>query len=97
MKKAQILTVQSIPSENFVEICFENLESDPLKQIQKIYQQFELPGLEQAIPRLKHYLTSLQGYQKNHYPLELKDINLVESHWMSFIQRWQYRSPQSIN
>ncbi len=97
MLNSLLLDSADLPSENFVEICFEDLESDPLKQIQKIYHQLELPGLEQAIPRFKNYLTSLQGYQKNHYPLEPKDINLVESHWMPFIQRWKYRSPRSIN
>lgn len=97
MINSLLLDSRDLPSENFVEICFEDLEQDPLPQIQKIYDQLQLSGLEQAIPRLENYLTSLQGYQKNNYPLEAKDINLVESHWMQFIQRWKYRSPNSIN
>ena len=96
MMNTLLLDSADLPADSFVEICFEDLESDPLKQIQKIYHQLELPGLEQAIPRFEHYLTSLQDYQKNNYHLEPKAINLIESQWMPFIQRWKYRLPQSI-
>lgn len=81
---------KDLPADSFVEICFEDLEQEPLKQIEKIYNQLQLPGLEQANPHFKNYLTSLEGYQKNNYTFEQKDINLVESHWMPFIERWQY-------
>ncbi|MDJ0535769.1 MAG: sulfotransferase [Xenococcaceae cyanobacterium MO_207.B15] len=97
MMNALLSDSANLPSESFVEICFEDLENDPLKQIQKIYHQLELPGLEQASANFENYLTSLQGYQKNNYPFEPKVVNLVESHWMSFIERWKYQSPHSIN
>jgi hypothetical protein len=86
-----------LPAKSFVEICFEDLESDPIKQIQKIYYQLELPGFESALSRFENYLTSIQGYQKNDYPFDPKAIELVESHWRSFIQRWKYRSPHSLD
>jgi hypothetical protein len=79
-----------LPPENFVEIRFEDLERNPLQQIEKIYQQLQLPDLEAARPHFENYLISLQGYRQNDYPFEPKAIELVESHWMSFIQRWQY-------
>ena len=97
MMNALLSDSADLPAESFVEICFEDLEREPLKQIEKIYDQLKLPGLEQAIPNFESYLTSLQGYQKNNYPFDSKTINLVESHWMPFIQRWQYLSPYSIN
>ncbi|MBE9167547.1 sulfotransferase [Pleurocapsales cyanobacterium LEGE 06147] len=97
MMNSLLLDSVDLPAESFVEICFEDLETDPFKQIQKIYQQLELPGFESARPHFENYLTSLQGYRKNNYPFEPKAIELVESHWMSFIQRWKYRSPHSIN
>ena len=93
MLNALLLDSADLPPESFVEICFEDLESNPLKQIQKIYSQLELPGLEQALPHFENYLTSLQGYQKNHYPFEPKAIDLVESHWMPFIERWNSDRP----
>jgi omega-hydroxy-beta-dihydromenaquinone-9 sulfotransferase len=86
-----------LPTNSFVEICFEDLEKEPLKQIEKIYDQLQLPDLKSALPRFEKYINSLQGYQKNDYPFEAKAIELVESHWLPFIQHWNYRSPNSIN
>lgn len=93
MMNALLLDSADLPTDSFVEIGFEELEKAPLEQIEKIYSKLELPGLEQAIPHFKNYLTSLQGYQKNNYPFEPKAINLVESHWMSFIERWNSDRP----
>ena len=97
MINSLLLDSADLPAKSFVEICFEDLEREPLQQIQKIYDQLELPGLEQAIPHFENYLNSLQGYRKNNYPCEPKTIDLVESHWMSFIQRWKYSLPHSLN
>lgn len=82
-----------LPTDSFVEICFEDLEREPIQQIAKIYTQLALPDFNLALPRLEKYLSSLQGYQKNNYPPEPRAIELVESHWLPFIQRWNYRSP----
>jgi omega-hydroxy-beta-dihydromenaquinone-9 sulfotransferase len=79
-----------LPKDSFVEICFEDLEKEPLEQIEKIYAQLQLPDLNIALPRFEKYLSSLQGYKKNNYPFEPRAIELVESHWLPFIQRWNY-------
>ena len=69
---------------------FEDLEKDPLAQIEKIYDQLQLPDLKMAMPRFEKYISSLQGYKKNNYPPDAKAIELVTSHWLPFIQRWNY-------
>ena len=79
-----------LPADSFVEIRFEDLEKDPLAQIEKIYDQLQLPDLKMAMPRFEKYISSLQGYKKNNYPPDAKAIELVESHWLPFIQRWNY-------
>lgn len=80
----------NLPTDSFVEIRFEDLEKEPLTQIEKIYDQLQLPDLKISMPRFEKYISSLQGYKKNNYPPEPKAIELVESHWLPFIQRWNY-------
>jgi len=79
-----------LPADSFVEIRFEDLEKEPLAQIEKIYDQLQLPDLKISMPRFEKYIASLQGYKKNNYPPDPKAIELVESHWLPFIQRWNY-------
>lgn len=54
----------NLPADSFVEIRFEDLEKDPLAQIEKIYDQLQLPDLKISMPRFEKYISSLQGYKK---------------------------------
>lgn len=85
-----------LPSNSFVEVRFEDLESNPLAELKKIYQKLELPGFEQASPRLKHYLTSIADYRKNQYAIDSEIAQLVELNWASLIDRWQYAPPNGV-
>jgi hypothetical protein len=67
-----------LPADSFVEIRFEDLEKEPLAQIEKIYNQLQLPDLKISMPRFEKYIASLQGYKKNNYPQNQKAIELVK-------------------
>ncbi len=79
-----------LPANSFVEIRFEDLERNPLPEIEKIYQQLKLPGFANNFDRFKNYLADLNNYQKNYYSLTPEEIELVKSHWQPWIERWKY-------
>ncbi len=58
----------AIPGDQLYELSFEALEQDPAGQVRAIYDRFELPGFDSVEPRLRRYLASIAGYQKNRYP-----------------------------
>jgi hypothetical protein len=90
MMKSLETDSQALPSNSFVEICFEDLERNPLQQIEKIYRQLELPGLSNNHDRFANYLTQINNYQKNQYSLTPAEIELVKSHWQPWIDRGNY-------
>jgi hypothetical protein len=57
-----------IPPGRFHEIAFEELERDPIPQIRNVYEQLQLSGFDEVLPRLTSYVDSLAGYRKNEYP-----------------------------
>ena len=80
-----------VPAENFHEVCYEELERDPLGQIQNIYEELNLPEFTETQPALQSYINSISGYQKNRFPelpAELKD-RIAEEWGMSF-EQWGY-------
>jgi omega-hydroxy-beta-dihydromenaquinone-9 sulfotransferase len=79
-----------LPSDSFVEVRFEDLESDPMRQLQTIYSTLNLPNYEQAQLRFEGYLQQLGAYQKNSYPPNSENMEKVNRLWHPFIQKWNY-------
>lgn len=60
-----------IPRNRLHEIRFEDLERDPIGELQQMYDHLELSGFEENIPQWKEYVASLKGYRKNRFqPLD---------------------------
>ncbi|WP_437185836.1 sulfotransferase family protein [Planctomicrobium sp. SH668] len=56
-----------IPEGNLVEVKYEELSSDPLTHLEKIYNGLNLGGFDEVRRRLEPQLADHQKYQKNHF------------------------------
>lgn len=75
---------KAIKENNLFEISFEELETDFIAGIEKIYQGLQLKGFEQYRPLLQEYLDGQKKYKKNTY----KD---VEENWKKQInEQWKF-------
>jgi hypothetical protein len=80
-----------IPHENLVEVRFEELETNPIDQLQQIYSELSLPGFEGVQPIFKSYLTERINYKKNDYPpLEEEVVDKINREWRFAIEAWGY-------
>lgn len=86
-----------IPSQNLVEIRYEDLETSPLGQLQHIYQVLGLPNYVQSEPAFKAYLKSITGYQKNIYTIDDDVIHQVNDHWSFAFHAWNYTLRQPVD
>jgi hypothetical protein len=50
------------------EVCYEDLEQDPIGQMRAVYEALGLPDFSEVEPAVRRYLRTLSGYQKNRYP-----------------------------
>jgi hypothetical protein len=83
-----------IPKEHYVEIKYEDLVKDPIRQVKKIYTTLNLTGLENALPRMNRYLDSKKEYKTNIYEIDEKIIHHVFKNWKFTINRWNYMPPK---
>jgi hypothetical protein len=82
---------EQLPAEDVVEVRFEDLERDPLGEVQRIYAQLGLPLDVRFERRLQTYLGTLEGYQKNRFP-ELPPFvrQQVDRQLGDYFERWGY-------
>jgi len=82
---------ERIPAGRFHEIRFEDLESNPVAEIERLYGALDLPNFGKLRPRLQTYVESLAGYRKNqHTPLDDVSRRRVAKSWARSFERWNY-------
>jgi len=84
---------ERIPSENLIEIKFEDLEDNPLETIEKIYHALKIPGFEDTKSSLQKYILSKTGYQKNRYAINKETNQKIYQHWQNIIDKLSYAPP----
>ena len=77
--------LKGLPKNQYCEIKFEDLEKDPIKEIESIYSSLNVQFSEEFEKQLNKFLVSVKGYQKNKYILPDSDrlvINNILEPWM---------------
>ncbi|MCY3811053.1 MAG: sulfotransferase [Gammaproteobacteria bacterium] len=84
---------ESIPPGNLVEVRFEDVEADPLGELERIYRRLRLPGWERARQPIAAYAASLAGYRKNRYRIDQRVVRVVDRDWGFAVKAWGYSPP----
>jgi hypothetical protein len=82
-----------IPKHKYVEVKYEDLVKDPVKQVKKIYSELDLPGLKDAMPGIHRYLEEKKDYKTNVYKIDKKIIDHIYKNWKFTIDKWGYNPP----
>ena len=86
--------IEAIPEGHLVELKFEDLETDPLGELERVYRSLGLPGWDTAKPAVKDYLATLSGYKKNVYTPRREVIDRVRRKWRFAFDHWNYPVPE---
>jgi omega-hydroxy-beta-dihydromenaquinone-9 sulfotransferase len=80
-----------IPPGHYHEVSFEELETDPMGQVELLYQQLGLTGFEAFRPKLQRYVDSIAGYKKNVFKeLPGAEREAVARGWRRSFEEWGY-------
>ena len=82
-----------IPKRNLAEVRFEDLERQPLAELERLYTELALPGWQQAQGPIREYLHTLSGYQKNRLSLDHSAIKRIKQEWQFVLDAWPYPLP----
>ena len=93
MMRAYERDAASVPAEQLVELRYDELDSDPLGSVEKIYQALALPGFDAARERFERYLASVSTFKKNKFDYSDEAAAKVEARLGHFIEKWDYKRP----
>jgi len=79
-----------IPDGSLHEIKFEDLEADPEATMREIYGNLSLGNFEIYRPKLRAYIESLGGYQKNSHQITRADREKVSTYWHKTFEQYDY-------
>ena len=80
-----------IPEGRFHEVCFEDLEKDPVGQVERIYDNLGLSGFDAVQSPLRRYVDSITSYRKNTYPELSSSLRRdVGRAWRRNFEEWGY-------
>lgn len=83
----------SIPEAQRVEIAYENLDENPIGELERVYATLGLPGFNSVRPRFEAYLRSVAGFEKNRFDYSDKSAALVEGRLGAFVEQGGYKRP----
>jgi len=80
-----------IPSENLIEMSFEELEQDFREAVHKIFKYFDWNQWDSYQPRLEKYLSEQSTYKKNDYaPIPQEWKKKINEQWGEYFEYFGY-------
>ena len=80
-----------IPAGHYHEVCYEELELDPVGQVQRVYEALGLPAFAETKSAVESYVRSIDGYQKNEFPELTAELRKrIAQEWQVCFEQWGY-------
>ena len=83
--------VAKIPSGHYIDIAFDDLQSDPLGQIKRIYTALNLEGFSDDGDIFQNYLDSIVDYKKNNFDISEPLKAKIDKEWAHEMRLWGYQ------
>ena len=87
----------SIPAGHLAEVRFEDLEENPMAELERLYAELDLPGWQRSRNRIADYLGTLSGYRKNTHRIDRETIDVVNGRWGFAVEAWGYLPPDGTH
>jgi hypothetical protein len=79
-----------IPAGQFHEMHYEDLVRDPEEQMKLLYDNLQLEGFDRLSPRLRDYLKTTAGYERNRYKQDPEKQHHITERLGDVIRRYGY-------
>jgi omega-hydroxy-beta-dihydromenaquinone-9 sulfotransferase len=79
-----------IPEGALHELKYEELEEEPLRELEKIYSTLNLPDFQDFSRQADSYLQRVKSYKKNVFSLDNESKTLVNSRWRKTFEKYGY-------
>lgn len=85
-----------IPAENLMELRFEEFEQNPVKEMEKIYNELLREDFSSVKSYFADYFKTQKGHQKNKYLVDAEEIDAIRKHWGKYLKMYAYDLPEDV-
>jgi hypothetical protein len=82
---------ETIKPGNLIEIRYEDFKKMPVEIIREIYMKFNMPGINEAVPRMESYLSKNKPDGRQPYLIEPETYQLVNEYAGDILTRLDYQ------
>ncbi len=79
-----------IPASQYAEVRYEDLSKKPVESLQKIYDELNIADFPKALPAVREYLHSREGYRTNRYIVSAETLAQIKDRWSAYVDRYGY-------
>jgi omega-hydroxy-beta-dihydromenaquinone-9 sulfotransferase len=93
MMRRLVEEAHRLPDDAIVHVRFEELERDPISELERIYRSIGLGNFGAARPSIEAYLHSIHDYTKSTHAFSKESVGRVTERWQPFVTRFGYDPP----
>ena len=82
--------VKQLPANQFCDIAYKELTSEPVETLEKIYRTLEFGDFEKVRPIFQQYAESQREYKKNKFSMDPELKSQIASRWKRYFERYGY-------
>jgi len=82
--------VRQLNARQLARVRYEDLVSDPIGQMARLYSEFELEDFDKVRPRLEQYAKGVAGHRRNRFLLSPEQKQRVDAAWRDAIRTKGY-------
>ena len=85
-----------IDSSHLIEIRYEEMKSNPLQHLEKIYSKFRLGEFAKLRPFFTAYLETQKEHKTHGYKIKRKELDLALEKLDFAMKKWNYEVPENL-
>lgn len=85
-----------INRNRIIEVRYEELVQNPMREIEKIYSIFDLSAFHKVQPVFQEYLKQQKEYKNSSYSIEQQELERVMSKFDFAMNHWNYSIPDEL-
>ena len=90
------LDQRDLVSDRLGETSYEKIVANPVGEISKFYDAFDLEHKESSLKEIEKYALAGRGYKRNQYQLTKAQVDRIQREWGFALDEWKYQIPESI-
>ena len=83
-----------IHTGQFYELRYEDLSSDPVEQMEALYEFLELGDFDVVRPAVERFAERSKRYRTNHYPLDARTRDEIARRWTDYFEKYGYEKSE---